>query len=75
MDAKLTLSLDQEVIATAKKYAQNRGVSMSRLVEFLLRKVTADNYQSLEEYPIAEWVSQVAEGKAEYKTKHTSRKE
>ena len=67
MDAKLTLSLNQEVIETGKKYAQERGISMSRLVEFLLRKVTSSSYQSLEDFPIADWVNQVAEGQAEYK--------
>ena len=69
MDAKLTLSLNQEVIETGKKYAQERGISMSRLVEFLLRKVTSSSYQSLEDFPIADWVNQVAEGQAEYKIK------
>jgi hypothetical protein len=74
MDAKLTLSFDEEVIAQAKTYASENRISMSRLVEYLLRKVTTDTYASLEDYPISEWVSEVAEGAAEYKTKAKSSK-
>lgn len=34
--AKLTLSVDERVVARAKKYAQTRGTSVSGLVEQLL---------------------------------------
>jgi hypothetical protein len=44
-------------------------------VEFLLGKIIHSGYRSLEDYPIADWVSQVAEGKAIYQTsKKRSRK-
>jgi hypothetical protein len=33
MDAKLTLKLDSEVIERAKAYAEDRGESLSRMVE------------------------------------------
>jgi hypothetical protein len=33
MDSKLTLKLDQVAIERAKRYAENRGVSLSRMVE------------------------------------------
>jgi hypothetical protein len=33
MDSKLTLKLDKEVIEKAKHYAEQRGVSLSRVVE------------------------------------------
>jgi hypothetical protein len=39
------------------------------LIEFLLKKVTASNYTSLEDFPISDWVQQVAEGEAVYQTK------
>ncbi|MFV0346108.1 MAG: DUF6364 family protein [Bacteroidales bacterium] len=35
MDTKLTLKLDKTVIAHAKKYASNRKISLSKLVEKL----------------------------------------
>lgn len=69
MDNKITLSFDESVIARAKKYAENNNISLSRLIEFLLNKVTSDNYSSLEDFPISEWVMQVAEGDAVYETK------
>jgi hypothetical protein len=69
MDNKITLSFDETIITKAKKYAENNNISLSRLIEFLLKKVTSNNYTSLEDFPISEWVSQVAEGEAVYQTK------
>ena len=74
MDSKVTLSFDQEVIRHAKQYAASQNISLSRLVEFLLRRVTTGEYRSLEDFPIADWVMQVAEGPAEYNTGSKSRK-
>jgi antitoxin component of RelBE/YafQ-DinJ toxin-antitoxin module len=75
MDAKVTLSFNEQVIESAKQYAAERGISMSRLVEYLLRKVTTQSYSSLEDFPISDWVNEVAEGKAVYKTKTKSSKD
>ena len=75
MDAKITLSFDETVIKKAKQFAEDNHISLSRLTEFLLKKVTSKNYQSLEDFPIAEWVSMVSEGQAEYKTKSRKSKE
>ncbi|MDE3184522.1 MAG: hypothetical protein KGM16_13975 [Bacteroidota bacterium] len=69
MDNKITLSFDESVIAKAKKYAENNNISLSRLIEFLLKKITSSNYENLEDFPISDWVMQVAEGQAEYQTK------
>ncbi len=69
MDNKITLSFDESVISKAKKYAERNNISVSRLVEFLLRKVASNNYSSLEDFPISDWVQQVAEGEAVYQTK------
>jgi len=74
MDSKITLSFDEAVIKKAKKYAEARNISLSRLIEFLLSKITTSQYQSLEEFPISDWVSEVSEGHAVYKTKKTTRK-
>lgn len=75
MDAKLTLSFNQEVVAKAKKYAAANNISLSRLIEHLLTQVTAKEYKSLEDFPVADWVSMVAEGEVEYKrTPKQSRK-
>ncbi len=74
MDAKVTLSFDEAVIRQAKKYAEKNNISLSRLVEFVLQRISASNFQSLEEFPIAEWVSKVAEGEAVYQSKRRNRK-
>ena len=74
MDAKVTLSFDEAVVNKAKRYAERNNISLSRLVEFLLQRTTSGNYLSLEDLPISEWVSQVADGDAVYKTKKRSRK-
>ncbi|MBV6641804.1 MAG: hypothetical protein KI791_13865 [Cyclobacteriaceae bacterium] len=75
MDAKITLSFEKEVIEKAKQYADAQNISLSRLTEYLYRQITSNQYQSLEEWPIADWVSQVSEGAAEYRTKSQSRKD
>jgi hypothetical protein len=74
MDAKITLSFDKEVIEKAKKFAETQNISLSRIMEFLLREITSGNYRKLEEFPVSDWVSQLAEGKAVYVTKPKSRK-
>ena len=69
MDTKITLSFDKSVITKAKRYAEANNISLSRLTEFLLNKVTSNNYQSLKDFPISDWVNMVSEGHAEYQIK------
>ena len=71
---KITLSFNEAVANKTKRYAGKNNVSLSRLVEFLLDKVTSSGYTSFEEYPVSDWVSQVAEGQATYQTKVRSGK-
>ncbi len=72
MDTKITLSFDKQIIAQAKAYAASQNMSLSRLTEYLLRQVIQQQQHKVEDYPIAEWVSQVAEGEVEYVTKYKS---
>ncbi len=74
MDAKITLSFSEDVIAKAKKFADQQNISLSRLTELLYRKLTSGHYTNLEELPVSSWVNELAEGEAEYKTKPSSRK-
>ena len=74
MDTKITLSFDAQVISKAKKFAEENNISLSRLTEFLLAKVTSSTYKSIDSLPVSDWVAIVAEGKAQYKTKSASRK-
>lgn len=73
MDAKVTLSFDKNIIEKAKAYAEKNNTSLSRLTEFLLSKVTSSSYQSLEDYPISDWVNMVAEGQATYHVNRNSK--
>lgn len=42
MTSKLTLALDKVVVEKAKKYAGERGLSLSKLVEFFFSSLTTD---------------------------------
>jgi Family of unknown function (DUF6364) len=75
MDTKITLSFDEEVIKKAKQYASDNNISLSRLTEYLYTQITNGNFETLEDFPVSEWVNVVAEGKAEYGTKPKKRKE
>ncbi len=73
MDAKLTLSFNEEIINKAKQFADKNNISLSRLIEHLLTKLVDTPYQSLEDFPISDWVAMVAEGQSEYKTKKSKK--
>ncbi len=67
METKLTLYFDQDVIEKAKEFAAANNTSLSRLTEFLYRQITSGNYKTIEDFPVSEWVNQVAEGEAVHK--------
>jgi hypothetical protein len=50
METKLTLKLDQAVIKSAKKYAENNNRSLSKLVEDFFKNLSSENIRE-EEYP------------------------
>jgi hypothetical protein len=50
MDTKLTLKLDQVVINSAKKYAEDNNRSLSKLVEDYFKNLSSENIRE-EEYP------------------------
>jgi len=43
MTTKLTLTIEGQVIKTAKKYAQIKGINLSRLIENYLRKLSTED--------------------------------
>lgn len=75
MDAKITLSFNEDVIRKAKKFADKNNISLSRLAEFLLSKVTSSSYKSLDDLPVSDWVNMVSEGEVQYIRTPRSRKE
>lgn len=46
MKAKLTITIDRELIPVAKRYARARGVSLSAVVESALRELTGPEDRS-----------------------------
>lgn len=75
MDAKVTLSFNAQIISQAKQYAESQGISLSRLTEILLRNLTTGGYKSIEDFPVEDWVSMVAEGEAAYITRAKTSKQ
>ena len=74
MDAKITLSFNKSVIQKAKKFAEENNISLSRLTEFLLSKVTSSSHKSIDELPVSNWISKVSEGEMKYVRTSRSRK-
>lgn len=62
MDTKLTLKLDQEVIEKAKKYASEKKISLSRMVEYYFKSLTEEVQN--EEFEISPFVKSIATGKS-----------
>jgi len=75
VDTKVTLSFDEEVIQQAKKFAAGQNISLSRLVEILLRRATTEPHNSLEDIPIADWVLEISQGSVDYRNRKRTRKE
>ena len=75
MDAKITLAFDRGVIEAAKRYAKEQNISLSRLIEYILVQLIDERTHDLSTLPIADWVNQISEGKATYKTRSTGRAE
>lgn len=44
MKKKLTVTIDEELLPKAKRYARARGVSLSQLIESALREMAVEQY-------------------------------
>ena len=60
MDSKLTLKLNEKVIDRAKKYASNKKLSLSRLIENYLDSITQEEN---EDFEISPFVKSISSGK------------
>lgn len=60
MDTKLTLKLNQEIIEKAKKYASDKKLSLSRLIENYLSSLTSDKMDN--EMQISPFVKSLSSG-------------
>lgn len=61
MDSKLTLKLDESIILRAKKYASNKNLSLSRLIENYLDSLTREQD---DEFEISPFVKSISSGKS-----------
>lgn len=59
MDTKLTIKLDDDVITRAKRYAQNRRTSLSKMIESFLDSVTKNEPDDIEITPLVKSLSGV----------------
>jgi hypothetical protein len=59
MDTKLTIKLDNDVISRAKKYAQHRRTSLSKMIESYLDFVTKPDSDDIEITPLVKSLSGV----------------
>lgn len=75
MKARITLQLDEEVIANAKEQARLQNISLSKLVERQLIRLTTAQYKSIEDMPVSDWVSVVSDGEMQYVPKPKTRKQ
>ncbi len=64
MNTKLTLRLDNVLIKQAKKAAQSKGVSLSRIVEDYFKSLTIQEKKEVEESPILSEISGIISGGA-----------
>ena len=46
MKTKVTITIDEELVPVAKRYARSKGVSLSRLIENSLREVSTPTKKS-----------------------------
>lgn len=69
MNKKLTLSLDQQIIAKAKVYAKSNNISLSKLIESYLTTLTQPTKRRKEITPLVESLSGVMEVPVDYNEK------
>lgn len=57
VDTKLTLKLDQEIIEKAKRYAYDKKLSLSRIIENYLNSLTSERKDEIEISPFVKSLS------------------
>lgn len=69
MDTKLTLKLDKETISRAKRYAETKKISLSKLIERYLQLLTVENAPKEKISPLVESLSGVIDLPNDYRDK------
>ena len=60
MDTKLTLKLNQQIIEKAKKYASDKKLSLSRIIESYLQSLTSEDNK--DDFEISPFIKSIATG-------------
>lgn len=60
MDTKLTLKLNQEIIENAKRYASDKKISLSRIIESYLQSLTSEDNK--DDFEISPFIKSIATG-------------
>jgi len=72
MDTKLTIKLNKLIIERAKKYASERNISLSRMIENYLRTITSKNDEETKISPLVESLTGVIkEPDTDYKREYS----
>lgn len=62
MGTKLTLKLNKKIIEKAKKYASDKKLSLSRIIEFYLQSITTEGKDN--SFEISPFVKSISTGKS-----------
>ncbi len=73
MDRKLTLSLDESIIESAKIYAKSNSISLSKLVESYLSILTKKRTEKVEITPLVKSLSGVIDLPSDFDEKELYR--
>jgi hypothetical protein len=58
MSTKLTLNIDEKVVTRAKKYARKNKISVSKIVESYLNRVSSEPTGKKEKIsPVIDWIT------------------
>lgn len=60
MNTKLTLKLNQQIIENAKKYASNKKLSLSKIIESYLQSLTSE--EITDDFEISPFIKSIATG-------------
>lgn len=72
MDAKLTLKLDKLIIESAKEYAKEKNISLSKMIENYLQAITNKRNKEIEISPLVQsLIGVIGQQKNDYKKDYT----
>ncbi len=73
MDTKLTLKLDKSIIDSAKEYAKEKNISLSKMIENYLQALTNKQSKEIEISPLVEsLIGVITSQEADYKKDYTN---